>query len=539
VPTDTLNVLSDVRLRVDAPEGTRFVEISKPLFTIGRRSSSDLYLRTGDVSRDHAEIVRDGDRYTLRDRGSRFGTFVNDERVTEHLLKIGDRIRLGSGSAGDLVFETGQMDVPSLVDSTPELTDLRQMAAIMNVLRALGSRRVLDDVLTLVIDSALEATKAERGFIMLANAAGELEFKTARKRGQGALDGAQFNTSSKIPREVFETGTRQIVHDLMDGGHSGGHDATIFAGIRQVICVPLRAMAPGAAQEERPIGVLYLDGRDRSTMQSPATVDSLEAFATQAAIAIESTRLYAEAEEKARIDRDLRMAAEIQRLLLAEPAYSGAACELAAVSIPCRTIGGDFFDYIVFDDDRLTFALGDVAGKGPPAALLAVALQSNFVAHASVSSDPAQTNDSINQALLRRPIEARFATMFQGVLTRDGRLSYSNAGQEPPLVIGAGGVRSLEVGGPVLGLLSIARYTSETIQLSPGDLIVICSDGVTEAMNVNGEEFGRARVLEVLSQCGDLRPEAVLDMLVGAVRAFSEGAPQSDDLTAMILKYRP
>jgi len=166
-------------------------------------------------------------------------------------------------------------------------------------------------------------------------------------------------------------------------------------------------------------------------------------------------------------------------------------------------------------------------------------LQSNFIAHASVTDDPARTTASINAALLRRPIEARFATMFHGVLTKDGRLSYCNAGHEPPLVIGKSGVRFLEVGGPVLGLLSAAEYSAETIQLSPDDLVVVCSDGVSEAMNVDDDEFGRARIVHAVSECADRQPEAVLDALLGAVRTFAGMAPQSDDLTAMILKYRP
>ena len=128
------------------------------------------------------------------------------------------------------------------------------------------------------------------------------------------------------------------------------------------------------------IGVLYLDGRERSTMLSPATRGTLEAFATQAALAIESARLYAESAEKARIDRDLRIAAEIQRALLPEPNYDSPVCDVAAASVPCRTVGGDFFDYLQVDEgDQFGFALGDVAGKGPPAAILAAVVQSNFV----------------------------------------------------------------------------------------------------------------------------------------------------------------
>jgi sigma-B regulation protein RsbU (phosphoserine phosphatase) len=284
------------------------------------------------------------------------------------------------------------------------------------------------------------------------------------------------------------------------------------------------------------IGVLYLDGRERSTMLSQATRSSLEAFATQAALAIDSARLYAESAEKARTDRDLRIAAEIQRALLPEPSYQSPAGSLAASSIPCRTVGGDFFDYIEVADGGLGFALGDVAGKGPPAALLAAAVQSNFAAQAPVTTDPADTMARVNKALLRRAIEARFATMFYGVVFPDGSLRYCNAGQEPPLVIRRNGIAWLDEGGPVLGLLTIATYRSGAIHVEPGDLVVVCSDGVTEARNQEGEEFGRERLVEALGQTHGSKPEAVLDLLLSAVRKYSEGAAQGDDITAMVLR---
>jgi len=273
-------------------------------------------------------------------------------------------------------------------------------------------------------------------------------------------------------------------------------------------------------------------------VRSSAVLSSLEAFATQAALAIESARLYAEAAEKARVDRELRVAADMQRSLLAPPAFSSEWCDLAAVGIPCRTIGGDFYDYLELADGSLAFALGDVAGKGPPAALLAAAVQSNFVAQASVASDPAETTARINTALLRRPIEGRFATMFLGVLSKDGRLGSCNAGQEPPLVVDRDGLTWLRVGGPVVGLLSAAIYEFETVQLQPNDLVVIYSDGITEAMNISGEEFGRERLVEAIEHCHGTRPEAVLEILLNAVRTFSQGAPQADDITVLILRYR-
>jgi phosphoserine phosphatase RsbU/P len=532
--------MSEARLQVSDPQGRRVVPISKELFSIGRRTNADLQVVNSDVSREHAEIARDDSGFLLRDRGSRYGTFVNGEAITERRLAHGDRIRLGRTDLVELVFQI-EGEISALGTGTSDLNDLRQMAAVLNGLRALGSGRVLEEVLMLVLDSALDVTKAERGFVMLPTPDGELEFKTARGRGHVTLPGTSFTTSAKIPKEVFRTGKSQMVGDLMDGDLAAVHDGTIAIGIRHVLCVPLTVTPMGggsqSGSELRVIGVLYLDGRERSRLLSRSTQESLEAFATQAALAIESARLYAESAEKARLDRDLRVAADIQRALLPEPAYRNSFCDLAATSIPCRTVGGDFYDYLDLPDAGFAFALGDVAGKGPPAALLAATVQSNFVAHAPVSRNPAEAIDRINKSLLRRAIEARFATMFYGAIAADGTLRYCNAGQEAPALVRAGEIEWLEVGGPVIGLLDFATYDHATVPLHPGDLLLVCSDGITEARNMAGEEFGRERLSAVLAGTHAGSPEAVLDKVMGAVRVFSQGTPQGDDLTALVVKY--
>jgi phosphoserine phosphatase RsbU/P len=534
-----LHTMSEAKLRVHDAHGKRVIVLDRPLFKIGRRSTADLHLRPVDVSREHAEIAWDGDRYVLRDVGSSQGTYVNGRRILKHSLADGDRIRLGQNDV-EIVFEEKTTSISALMDTTSDSRNLGQMAAVLDGLRALGSGRVLAEVLAVVLDAALDVTKAERGFIMLANERGELEFKTARGVGRDTLPGSSFTTSRQIPREVFSTDRAQLLTDLTEG--AGGHDDTRAVGIRHVMCVPLRVasrLAEASSESgHRVLGVLYLDGHERSTMRSSAVLSALEAFATQAALAIESARLYAEAAEKARVDRDLCLAAEIQRSLLGAPAFSGERFDLAAVAIPCRTIGGDFYDYLELGDGSLAFALGDVAGKGPPAALLAAVVQSNFVAQASVGTDPGQTTARVNTAMLRRPIEARFATMFHGVLTRDGRLSYCNAGQEPAIVVGRDGVVWLEIGGPVLGLFTVEAYECETVQLKPDDLVVVYSDGVTDATNVGGDEFGRERLVEAITGGHGTKPETLLERVLDAVRTFSRDAPQADDITALILRYR-
>ncbi|HXH07840.1 MAG TPA: SpoIIE family protein phosphatase [Vicinamibacterales bacterium] len=521
--------------------GRRLVRVERTPFTLGRRETNDLRLHGSEVSREHAEIVADGPRFVLRDRRSRYGTFVNGEAVTECVLAHGDRIRLGRAGGAELVFLLTEKPVAEPRTTTSAIGDLRQIAALLEGLRALGSGRVLDDVLALVLDSAIEVGGAERGFIMLAGERDELEFKLARGRGRVTLPGASFATSRKIPEEVFRTGNARIVADLLEGDLASVHLGTVQLGIRNVLCVPLKLVryVDRAEQsgEERRIGVLYLDSREKGTLLTGATRAALETLATEAAVAIENARLYRETLEKARLEQEMRIAAEIQQALWPKATHAGPFFRAAAASIPCRSIGGDFFDYVALGDEAFGFALGDVAGKGPPAALLSALMQGIFAAQALSTLGPAATVRLINTALCKRGIESRFVTLFYGVLRPDGTLTYCNAGHNPPFVFTGGRVVRLETGGPIVGLFDQVAFDEAVVALAPGDLVVVFSDGLSEAASPDGEEFGEGRLLDVLHEARAREPEAVLERLFAGVRAFSHGAVQADDLTAMVLRY--
>ena len=528
------------RLQVDDPLGRRVVVIDKPVFRIGRRSESDLQSVGTDVSREHAEIVLlDDGRCVLKDRGSRCGTFVNDEQVTERPLRHRDKIRLGRSGSAEMIFLADEGE--SHASHTSNVIDFRPLTALLDRLRGLGSSRVVDEVLVLVMDSAIDATGAERGFIMLANPQGELEFKVARARGKVTLSGQSFATSQKIPQEVFATARERIVVDLRDGDLAGEHLGTVALGIRHVLCTPLRVVRyfeqSSSGAEQRPIGVLYLDSREKGQLLSGEARGALEAVAGEAASAIESARLYREATEKARMERELLLAAEIQRALLPDAMQSGAHFEVAAASIPCRSIGGDFFDYFNLADGRFGFTLGDVAGKGPPAALLTAMVQGAFAAQVTSTESPAALMAHINRTLVRRAIQARFVTVMYGVLDADGRLTYCNAGHNPPILIGRNGVRRLDTGGLILGLFPQASYDEETLQLEDGDTLVVFSDGVTEALNAAGDEFGEERLLPCVDEQRSSAPGVLLDRILATVKTFASGAAQNDDVTALVLRY--
>jgi len=538
--------MSDGRLEVTDALGRRVIHIDKPVFSIGRRSGNDLQLVGSDVSRDHAEIALDNGRFLLRDRGSRYGTYVNGEGISEHELKHGDLVRLGRSGGAELVFlldDATQSPASSDKHTTSAVGDLRQVAALLEGLRALGSGRVLDEVLALVMDSALEVTGAERGFIMLASAdnENELEFKIARGRGRVTLSGKGFETSRKIPEEVFKTGQEKIVADLLDGDLANVHMGTVALGIRHVLCTPLKLVRyldkADMPNVEKRIGVLYLDSRERGALLSRAARAALETLATEAAVAIENARLYRETLEKARMEQELRIAAEIQQALLPEPRRKGEFFEAVGQSVPCRSIGGDFFDYVDLPNGAFGFAVGDVAGKGAPAALLTAVLQGVFASQASSGSSPSETLSRVNIALIRRAIESRFATALYAIIGPKGELTYCNAGHNPPMVFGKDGVQRLEKGGLILGLFEHATFEEGTATLDPGDLLVAFSDGVTEALSSEGEEYGEQRLLDCVQANRNKSVAELLDSIFASVREFTAGAVQSDDVTALVLRY--
>ena len=240
---------------------------------------------------------------------------------------------------------------------------------------------------------------------------------------------------------------------------------------------------------------------------------------------------------RAHFERELRTAYEFQQALLptAPPPrdYFSAAAEM----VPCLSIGGDFFEYLDLDG-RFGFVVGDVAGKGASAGLLGARVQGIFVDRPP-GADPATTIAAINAAMVKKGLDAVFVTLFYGILSPDGELTYCNAGHNPPLLVGKNGVRRLKTGGLIVGLFDDAEYEQEVVTLSPGDTLITFSDGVSEAMDAEGTEFGDERILECLhASPKNIEPRELVEEVMAGVREFTVGEPQSDDITLLVVRYR-
>jgi serine phosphatase RsbU (regulator of sigma subunit)/predicted ester cyclase len=264
----------------------------------------------------------------------------------------------------------------------------------------------------------------------------------------------------------------------------------------------------------------------------------LQQLATDVAHGAETKHVYRVMFERARMEHELKIAADIQRALLPALCREGNGFDIAGASLPCRAIGGDFISYFDLSSEAFGFVIGDVAGKGPPAALLAAELQGIVAALSYSSAGLSDTVSRVNQILVRQAVEGRFATAMFGVISIDGRLTYCNAGHNPPILVSSGSVHRLDIGGRILGAFAETSFDMETILLEPGDVLVMFTDGVTEALSADEEEFGDERLLSFAQANSALTPTAFVEELLGNIRTFCQGVAQSDDVTALVLRYR-
>ena len=249
------------------------------------------------------------------------------------------------------------------------------------------------------------------------------------------------------------------------------------------------------------------------------------------------SRIRSEEQLKARVDLEMRLAAEVQQALLPPAEVSNSRYRVAGTSVPSRSIGGDFFDHFEVGQGGLGFVLADVAGKGAHAALLAAAAQ-GMIRMACSADSPSATFGRVNGALARRTGSSRFVTAFHGVLSPDGRLRTSNAGHLPALVLRASGeLMRLDAGGLPLGAFEDSKFEEREVQLAPGDKVVVFSDGVTEATGPDGQQFGIERTEAVLAASPSMRPPDLVTSLLHAVQAFSNGSAAEDDLTVLVVRY--
>jgi len=557
----TAEIVPPATVIVIDPSGHRSrVEIAPLPFKIGRQADNDLILRDSRASRVHARILRDGGEYTIEDAGSRHGVYVNGQRVERHALRSSDRIEFGFPDSYQLIFAMEGAELNRLIDQfgaheksgpiggAPGAgANLAKLRAILDVARTLQTGLSLQDVLNSVVDAALAITGAERGFLLL-RTAGDLETRVARNRQGATLPASDL----RVPRRVIKRALEQrrdllsMNFDPQGTGEFRPERSVVDLELRSVISVPLVRISQlrGDATSvlstaEETAGVLYLDSRLATADLAGGNRELLQTLAIEASTILENARLLEEERIKQRIEEELDVARTIQQGLLPRSLPADGWFRACGSSVASHQVGGDYYDVIPSGPHAWTAVVADVSGKGVSSALLAALLQGAFLAVSHGDTALHKRLDRINVFLNERTAGEKYATVFYCLLERAGRLHYVNAGHCPPLIVRqAGGIESLAATAPPVGLIESAEYEVIECSLHSGDKIVIYTDGVTEAQNLQGEFFGRQRLRHVVAEHHAGSSHSLHEAIQNAVAAFTESAPQADDITLVVIEYR-
>jgi phosphoserine phosphatase RsbU/P len=539
-------------LRIQMPDGTtRTVTLERDRYGLGRTLANELcYPEVSGLSREHLVFERTGANWVLRDLGSTNGTLINGAPVkAPHVLQPNDRVNAGqltltfteparpAAPPQTVIFiekpptppggTTLTATLDGLLSDEREIQGIGHMQAFIRAGRELVGHMPLEKLFELILDLSVEAVKASRGVLMTLED-GELRVRASK--------GAGFRISSRVRDLVLNERRSLLVRDALRHEALAASESIVAQQIRSVLAVPLQA-------ENRVSGLIYLDSPGFIQEFTTEDLNLLTVMGNMAAIRIEHARLIeVEQAEKLRA-QELAHAAQIQQSILPHkfPAFPDRKeFELHAAMVPAKEVGGDFFDFFLLDPEHLGFVIGDVSGKGVPAALFMAVSRTLLRAFAQHRATPGDCLAYMNSNLTAQSDSAMFTTVFYGILdTRSGELQFANGGHNRPYVLAVDGQpRPLsEESGPIVGIMDGFSYDTYTGRLAPGETLVLYTDGVTEARDKNDAFFGDRRLEQLLAvHCGE-SAEQLVASLHAAVQDFAIGEPQADDITVLALRF--
>jgi sigma-B regulation protein RsbU (phosphoserine phosphatase) len=513
----------------------RRVLLAKESSTVGRSDECDVVIPDFRVSRLHARIHQENGNFFVEDAGSRHGTFVNGTRCQRSQLNNRDVITLGvPGLSLTLLTEAPASSTRNLLltrigSPQADSSELEQLRLFLEAARTLASGGIVDDVLRRMLSVALRLTRAERGFVYLAD-------KQGRPQMACGVDAAgnELLRDSGVSHSVVEEAMRSaefITGDATRQSELAGRESILLNELRTLVAIPLRAhrmrlepQSPSAVN-----GVLYLDSRSVSGSLHGISNDVLRALAGECAAVLESARLVETEQEQLQYRQEMAIAASIQRSLTSQHEVMSDIAWARGHSTPCKEIGGDFFDIHV-TPEALTAIIVDVSGKGISAALLASVIHGMFYAQISSRTDLVDAASAVNNFLCSRVGGQKYATLLAAQIRRDNTLHLVNCGHVPALVVKDGSVVQVEDGDLPVGLLPDAGFHAVELPFPPGSRLCILTDGISEAENLEHEEFGLQRVKQHL-----LSPDPA-KAIIADLETFCGNREPQDDQTLVLVE---
>jgi sigma-B regulation protein RsbU (phosphoserine phosphatase) len=410
---------------------------------------------------------------------------------------------------------------------TPE-----HLKTLYDIMRTMNSSLEFDEALANVIDAMMRATKAERGVLMgVDDDSGELKLLGARGvTGEKLAEEDAYSTT--IVNQVISSRAPLLTNNAMFDNRITPGQSIIMRGLRAILCAPMLI-------QDRLVGVVYVDTSMRSGNFNESDRDLLSAVANQAGITLENARLYGVAVEKGRLEHELKLAREIQQGLLPRRMPQIPGYEITAIWQSAREMAGDFYDAFPVSDESFGVVMADVSDKGAPSALFMAVARSMIRSYSYAGMSPFETLRQTNDLILDDAESGMFVTVFHSVFRVGGSSIHINAGHNPPLLYRAKSneAQFLSRGGRAIGWFPDNPLHQSELQLESGDLIVYYTDGLTDAENRAGENFGEERLAQAVIESAGESAEGVLQQIIAAVDSFAEGVPPFDDLTLMVVRY--
>lgn len=531
---------------------------------IGRHPDCPIQLDSNMVSRYHAQLERSGPDITLNDLGSGNGSFVNGSKIEgPTVLKTGDRIKFGplllrfeseapaptsnpaarteqmavSGGNTFAVDLSGDDDGSTIMGSVDaagfgilSVRPEEKLKSILDISRELAGTIDLQTLLPKILDTLFKIfPQADRGSILLKDMESDKLIPAAQKHRQGGRD-ETVRLSRTILKKVLTEKTAILSADAANDERFDASESISSLTIRSMMCVPMLDL------DGDPSGVINLDTQNALRKFTKDDLDLLLAVAGQAALSYESARLLTSYLQKQKQDSEMNVANGVQRALLPDVLPSLSGYQMYASYDAAQAVGGDYYDCFELDENKVCISFGDVAGKGVPGALIMSRMSSCVQSTMQFTDDVEKAVTAINNHMCHKMVEGRFVTYVLAVLdTSSHEVTLVNAGHMSPLIKKADGTMDEfdenAIGVPI-GIMEDYPYEVVSRKLEPGEMVVLITDGVDEAMNPEGDLYTKERVLKFVAK-NTGNAEELGKALLADVRKHADGRDQNDDITIM------
>ncbi len=407
---------------------------------------------------------------------------------------------------------------------------VEELSILNDVATAITSTQSLEKVIALMVQRCIKHLKVEQGAVMILDEQDSSKpFQTMIRKQDSALEILPYRFDSQLTGWMLKNKSPLMVNDLKNDkrfNFSGEMDLPV----KTILSVPM-------SLKGRMIGLLTVFNKKSETGFSADDQRLLSIIAAQSAHVLENARLNQKEQDLIKMEEEFRMAKEIQLNILPKEIPAIDRYDIHAVNISAREVGGDYYDFIKLPGEKLAFCLGDITGKGLPAAMLMANLQATLRGQAFTQNSVKDSIKNANILLFNSTASNRFATVFYGVLNyTNNSVTYCNAGHDAPINIKGDQTTRLNEGGLLLGCFDFAEYEEATKSIDVGESIIIYSDGVTEAMNAINQEFGEEKFISIVKANQDLSAKELIDVILKEIKAHSGDIAQSDDITLLIIK---